>query len=451
MWDTEVGEYQKLKEETYLTPEKTLAREPEHGDWGPERRSGAGSHLVEELMKEAQRISEQLPDYEWEWMIYQQYKPIDEQKYEFHFSNSASPRSASTSAPTASTPTTTPTGSGKLLLELRMENPTTINEGLGWAAWLLAGLHTTQGKAGLGGMGQGLGYTGRGWAGLHRQGLGWAARERARAVGGGAAGWTAEEQGLLLVLEGGRLIVVAPLTCPDPKGTFFLKPTPSQQKELLANTLVDHLKILFSRVLEFFPPLTGRLGITHNDDNTSSFFIYCNNVGAHFIHAAVENITVSDILESVYVPRIVHSFFPVNGVCNYQGISEPLLAVQVTELVDGFFIGCSMNHAVADGSSFWDFFNSWSEISRGLALKAKANAEMNTTCISSLQALLAHLWRTVVRCQHIEANQEVKYVVAVSARLRLQPPLPEGYFGNTISNEIVTITAGELVGQRVRD
>ena len=53
----------------------------------------------------------------------------------------------------------------------------------------------------------------------------------------------------------------------------------------------------------------------------------------------------------------------------------------------------------------------------------------------------------VLCCQHIEANQEVKYVVAVSARLRLQPPLPEGYFGNTISNEIVTITAGELVGQ----
>ncbi|PSR91202.1 Transferase protein [Actinidia chinensis var. chinensis] len=158
-----------------------------------------------------------------------------------------------------------------------------------------------------------------------------------------------------------------------------------------------------------------------------------------------------------------------------------------------------MNHTVADGSSFWDFFNSWSEISRGLGnisqppaltrcfpsdidcpiripfsmkqmdetsivapfqervfrftkekiaeLKAKANAEMSTTSISSLQALLAHLWRAVVRCQHMEANQEVKYVVVASARPRLQPPLPAGYFGNTIYGEIVTITAGELVGQ----
>nr|POF08690.1 putative acetyltransferase [Quercus suber] len=54
-----------------------------------------------------------------------------------------------------------------------------------------------------------------------------------------------------------------------------------------------------------------------------------------------------------------------NGLLNYQGISKPLLAVQVTELVDGIFIACTMNHCVVDGTSFWHFFNTWSEISRG--------------------------------------------------------------------------------------
>ncbi|GFZ16145.1 hypothetical protein Acr_25g0005540 [Actinidia rufa] len=292
-----------------------------------------------------------------------------------------------------------------------------------------------------------------------------------------------------------QLLSVGPIQ----KGLLFLKPTAAQEKKLLANTLVDHLKISFSRALEFFPPLAGRLGVIKNDDNTSLFFIDCNNAGAHFIHAAVENITVSNILEPVYVPRIVHSFFPLNGVCNYKGTAEPLLAVQVTELVDGFFIGCTMNHVVVDGSSFWNFLNSWSEISRGLEnishppclkrwfpcdvnssiqipftcvqlednyilppfkervfcfarkkiaeLKAKANAEMSTTSISSLQALLAHLWRAVVRCQHMEAKQEVNYVLLVSVRPRLRPPLPENYFGNTIHGEIVTTTAGELVEQ----
>ncbi|KAI7996685.1 putative acetyltransferase [Camellia lanceoleosa] len=302
-----------------------------------------------------------------------------------------------------------------------------------------------------------------------------------------------------------QLLLVGPIQ----KGLLFLKPTPTptptpsqsqQQLPLLADTIVDHLKISFSRTLDFFPLLAGRLGTIKNDDNTSSFFIDCNNAGAHFIHAIADNVTVSDILGPVHVPRLVHSFFPLNGYLNHEGTSKPLLAVQVTKLVDGFFVGCTMNHAVVDGSCFWQFFNSWSEIARGsdkisrppvlnrwfpsdvdcpiripfsseqisdtfilpkveemvfhftkekiAKLKAKANAEMNTTTISSLQALLAHLWRSVVSCQNInDTNQEVKYVLLVSARPRLRPPLPEGYFGNTINGEILHATAEEVVGK----
>ncbi|GMP69345.1 hypothetical protein CsSME_00028645 [Camellia sinensis var. sinensis] len=80
------------------------------------------------------------------------------------------------------------------------------------------------------------------------------------------------------------------------------------------------------------------------------------------------------------------------------------------------------------------------------ALKAKANAQMSIITISSLQALLAHLWRFVIRCQNInDSNQQVKYMLLVSARPRLRPSLPEGYFGNTIHAEILCSTAGELV------
>lgn len=295
---------------------------------------------------------------------------------------------------------------------------------------------------------------------------------------------------------------------PIQKGLLFLKPTPLQEQLLLqpnTTTIVDHLKSSFSRALDFFPPLAGRLGITkHNDeDDTSSFFVECNNAGADFIHAVVDNITISDILDPVYVPRVVHSFFPLNGLTNYEGISKPLLAVQVTELVDGFFIGCTMNHSVGDGSSFWNFLNTWSEISCGFdtisrppvferwfptgvdspirvplstkqledtyilpplleervfhfskakisALKAKANAEMGTGTISSLQALLAHLWVSVVRCQPISSDEEVKYILLISARGRLtKPPLPDGYFGSTIHTTTIVTTAGELLEKGV--
>ncbi|XP_052200570.1 uncharacterized acetyltransferase At3g50280-like [Diospyros lotus] len=290
-----------------------------------------------------------------------------------------------------------------------------------------------------------------------------------------------------------QLLLVGPIQ----KGLLFLKPTPPPQpQDQHFSVVVQHLKLSLSRTLDFFPPLAGRLGVSHNADGTSSFFVHCNNAGADFVHAVAENVTVADILEPVFVPRIVPSFFPLNGVYNFHGVSIPLMAVQVTELLDGFFIGCTMNHSIGDGSSFWNFFNSWSEISRGslsisrppvldrwfpgdtkppisipfcsdqiqdkfilppmeervfhfpkekiAELKAKANAEMESTTISSLQALLAHLWRSVARCLQLNSAQELRYMLPIGARSRLQPALPETYFGNSLVMEILTATAGEL-------
>ncbi|MBA0560872.1 hypothetical protein Golob_017746, partial [Gossypium lobatum] len=82
-------------------------------------------------------------------------------------------------------------------------------------------------------------------------------------------------------------------------------------------------------------------------------------------HAAADGVTISDIIKPVYVPPIVHSFFSLNGLRGYEGITNPLLGIQITDLADGVFIGCTINHVVADGTSLWHFFNTWSEISKG--------------------------------------------------------------------------------------
>ncbi|KAK6123212.1 hypothetical protein DH2020_043036 [Rehmannia glutinosa] len=219
----------------------------------------------------------------------------------------------------------------------------------------------------------------------------------------------------------------------------------------------------------FFPPLAGRLCTIKN---TTCFLVDCNNAGVEFTHAVASDVSVSDILDAKYIPEIVSSFFQPE-------ISKPLLGVQVTELVDGLFIGCTANHVVIDGASFWHFFNSWSEISRGFdkiskspvferdfpndnrvisfppldslpllgrvfhftkesvaKLKAKANSEAGSNKISSFQALLAHLWRSVVHCRHLQnicnklSSQEVYITLLVGARARI--PLSEGYFGNAV-------------------
>ncbi|XP_059287051.1 uncharacterized acetyltransferase At3g50280-like [Lycium ferocissimum] len=294
------------------------------------------------------------------------------------------------------------------------------------------------------------------------------------------------------------------------KGLLFKKPTPQQQEKNNTNmfksltstvSLVDHLKTSLSRTLDFFPPLAGRFSATKNpnDDSITSFSITCDNSGAEFTHAIAQELTVKEILESCYVPTIVHSLFPLNKVRNMQCVTKPLLGVQVTELVDGYFIGCTMSHSVGDGTCFWHFFNSWAEISHGFEfisrfpvltrwfpeniktpiqlplklddeklyecmelpplkerifhlskesvckLKAKANSEMGTKSISSLQAFLAHLWRSVTLCRQVNANEEVTLTIIIGTRTRLNPPLPEGYWGNAAYFKPIKITAGEIL------
>ncbi|KAF8712661.1 hypothetical protein HU200_028420 [Digitaria exilis] len=63
-----------------------------------------------------------------------------------------------------------------------------------------------------------------------------------------------------------------------------------------------------------------------------------------------------------YIPSVLWSLFPLNRTLGVD-VSHPVLGAQVTELADGIFIAVSLNHTVADGTTFWHFINTWSEIS----------------------------------------------------------------------------------------
>ncbi|KAM0939017.1 putative shikimate O-hydroxycinnamoyltransferase [Dioscorea sansibarensis] len=286
------------------------------------------------------------------------------------------------------------------------------------------------------------------------------------------------------------------------KGILLLKPPTHEATE----SFIIQLRISLSIVLNHFFPLAGRLKFVRYNEAATPFVtvsLTCNDEGAEFIHAvATAKLTISDIVDSLLVPPIVQLFFPLNGVKNHEGEPQPLLAIQVTELEDGIFIGCSLNHVVGDGFSFWHFINSWSEISRigslkmvnpplldrcflrsctppihlplehfedtikiynittlptcpaleeGFfhfsaqtiaELKSKANAEMNTEKISSFQALLAHVWRS---SRALEQYQMVRYFLAVGCRSRLKHPLPETYLGNAVLLVAPGVTVKELV------
>nr|DAD39381.1 TPA_asm: hypothetical protein HUJ06_013704 [Nelumbo nucifera] len=150
-------------------------------------------------------------------------------------------------------------------------------------------------------------------------------------------------------------------------GLLFPKPRFSINQEDRSSipTIIGQLKESLSCTLVHFIPLTGRF-ITQKSNNPHSYSISvdCRDApGVEFIHS-VADLKIADVLSPIDVPPIVHSFFPLNRAVNHDGHTMPFLAVQVTELLDGIFLGCSFNHVIGDGTSFWHFINTWSEVCR---------------------------------------------------------------------------------------
>ncbi|KAG2581103.1 uncharacterized acetyltransferase At3g50280-like [Panicum virgatum] len=273
-------------------------------------------------------------------------------------------------------------------------------------------------------------------------------------------------------------------------------------------SLVNALQSSFARALRLFYPFAGRLAAEELGDGTVSVFLRCTGEGAEFVHAVAPGVAAADIVSSLYTPPVVWEFYPLARVLGADAAIGPLpvLAVQVTELADGVFFGMTLNHSVGDGTAFWHFFNTWSEIHRaggdlrgGLStpppvlqrwfhetcpvpipmpfrklehivkrfertavqecfftfsgasvrkLKARANGEMAMAgtadaAISSLQAVLAHLWRAVCRARRLPPEQGTFYSVVVGCRGRVGG-IPPGYVGNAMVFGRAAATAGEI-------
>ncbi|RZC64856.1 hypothetical protein C5167_008541 [Papaver somniferum] len=166
-------------------------------------------------------------------------------------------------------------------------------------------------------------------------------------------------------------------------GLLFRKPATSIEDPNPTVTFIDQLKHSMSITLTHFYPLSGRM-VTKQQDNPPFYGIYVDcsddSVGAEFIHAAADIISMTDIFTPTDVPRIVQSFFALEGANCHDGHTEPLLVVQVTELLDGIFVGCSFNHVIGDGTSFWKFFNAFSEITRKVRKASKEAGDQQIEC-----------------------------------------------------------------------
>ncbi|XVF55123.1 hypothetical protein PTKIN_Ptkin06aG0011000 [Pterospermum kingtungense] len=148
--------------------------------------------------------------------------------------------------------------------------------------------------------------------------------------------------------------------------------------------LVDFLKQSLSTTLSHFPPLAGRL-TTYPDGHV---YITCNDAGIDFLVAKSPELSIHhDILTPGDVPNSVKEFFTFDKTLSYSGHFKPIAAVKVTELLDGVFIGCTVNHAVTDGTSFWHFFNTFAEITKG-ASKISKSPDFCRNTVFNTQAVL---------------------------------------------------------------
>ncbi|KAD3336191.1 hypothetical protein R6Q59_028579 [Mikania micrantha] len=271
------------------------------------------------------------------------------------------------------------------------------------------------------------------------------------------------------------------------------------------NTLIPLLKLSLSKTLSHFPALAGRLFT----DSDSQVYILCNDSGVEFVHAAATHFYTNQILRpNCDVHPSFKTFFAFDKTLSYAGHHQPIAAVQVTEIGDGVFIGCTVNHAVVDGTSFWNFFNTFAEIAKGVAkvtnspdfsrenvfispavlplpaggpsatfsgdepmrerviqfsreailkLKFRANnplwkPDLNVAAlkpkseISSFQSLCAHLWRAVTRARRfVDTKKTTTFRMAVNCRHRLEPKVDPFYFGNLIQSIPTVASVGELV------
>ncbi|MCO5558419.1 hypothetical protein L7F22_012000 [Adiantum nelumboides] len=263
------------------------------------------------------------------------------------------------------------------------------------------------------------------------------------------------------------------------------------------------LKRGLSTALVNFYPVAGRL---FEDAAAGSLTIDCNDAGIEFVEA-VADYNFREVEKKGFP---ILDFY--DELARFSGVTghppdAPLLSIQVTQFQDGggVAIGFAASHVVFDGHSFWYFLNAWGQCCRGQGvsvppflaravmkpecwlngsevpkesplidvelpthdpakgyhrvmhfsssvvqhLKQSAIKESGNKAISSLQAVMAFVWKRIIAAQDFPPDQKICLNFAGDVRLRLRPSLTKAYFGNAVEPVYVYATAADLLSEGI--
>ncbi|KAF3435107.1 hypothetical protein FNV43_RR22194 [Rhamnella rubrinervis] len=253
---------------------------------------------------------------------------------------------------------------------------------------------------------------------------------------------------------------------------IFFYPSNEAQTNLTVKKLCNHVKNSLSQVLTYFYPLSGR--VKH------WLCVDCNDEGACYVEAQA-NCSLFNILPDPS-PNDMNKLLPLelHDVSN----GFPLI-VQVTFFqCGGLSIGVGLNHEIADALSLSIFINTWSAIARGESdfqtpifgaskffppkdmsgfasqvpavndntkhvakrfvfdakkIQLLRDQYSNTEAVESprrltrVEAVSTFIWNRFIVATHpkgIDKDKIYTVMQAVNIRNRVEPRLPENYFGN---------------------
>lgn len=270
------------------------------------------------------------------------------------------------------------------------------------------------------------------------------------------------------------------------------------------DAMLDRIKESLSRVLVHFYPVAGRIRRLPK----GRLELDCNALGVELIEAE-SDAQLADFGDFSSSTKLFKNLIPrVDYEKPFHELPLLVLQV-TSFRCGGMSLGSMLSHAATDGQSSLHFFAEWGRLARGEPLgaapyldrrilrageppsgpprfdhtefsqpplsitnNAKEEPKKPTTiallkldtdqveCLkraankghesgkkpySRYEVVTAHIWRSACKARGHDSEQLTTLGVAVDMRNRMNPPLPDKYFGNAILDVVVSGKSGELI------